>query len=200
FFPSVLKVPVRQPLLIAKSLTSLATISGGRVSFGAGVSPWREDFVYNGMNFERRGEMMDECVAIIRGMMSGQYFEYHGKNYDFGPIKMNPVPAKPVPILFGGHSRVALRRAARIGDGWISCNTDYESIKAMIAELNGLRREYGSIDRPDFAIHVNDMEARTLDDFRRLRDLGATNIFGVQSADTPRQTIDDTRRFGDEII
>src|SRR5215471_7974250 len=71
FYPAVMKVPVRQPLVIAKALSSLAVISGNRVSLGAGLSPWREDFAYNGMNFDKRGRLMDECIEIIRAAMSG---------------------------------------------------------------------------------------------------------------------------------
>src|SRR5215471_15918011 len=77
FYPAVMKVPVRQPLVLAKALSSLAVISGNRVSLGAGLSPWREDFVYNGVNFEERGKRMDECIEILRRAMSGRFFEYH---------------------------------------------------------------------------------------------------------------------------
>jgi alkanesulfonate monooxygenase SsuD/methylene tetrahydromethanopterin reductase-like flavin-dependent oxidoreductase (luciferase family) len=84
FYPAVMKVPVRQPLVLAKALSSLAIISGNRVSLGAGLGPWREDFTYNGVAFEKRGKLMDECIGIIRGALSGGYFEYHSENYDIG--------------------------------------------------------------------------------------------------------------------
>src|SRR5271155_3402439 len=67
FYPAVMKVPVRQPLVLAKALSSLAVISNNRVSLGAGLSPWREDFAHNGMVFEKRGKLMDESIDIIRG-------------------------------------------------------------------------------------------------------------------------------------
>ena len=133
-YPSVLKVPTRQPLVLAKALSSLAVLSGERILLGAGLSPWKEDFSFNGVSFEKRGTLMDECIAILRGAMSGQYFEYHSDNYDFGRMKMNPVPAKPVPIIVGGHSRPALARAARLGDGWVSANTDFATLQSLIAE------------------------------------------------------------------
>ena len=71
FYPGVLKVPVRQPLVLAKALSSVAVMSGGRISLGAGLSPWKEDFIYNGVDFDKRGEIMDECIEILRGAMSG---------------------------------------------------------------------------------------------------------------------------------
>ncbi|MDY0066779.1 MAG: TIGR03619 family F420-dependent LLM class oxidoreductase [Steroidobacteraceae bacterium] len=203
FYPSVLKVPVRQPLVLAKLLTSLAVVSNGRVALGAGLSPWKEDFVYNGVNFERRGVLMDECIAIIRGLMTGEYFEYHSENYDFGPLKMNPAPEKPVPILIGGHAAPALKRAARLGDGWVSANSDYDSLAKLIAELNRYRKEYGTADRQDFEIHVIDSNARTAADFERLEGLGATEaalIAWEQQVRDRQGQIDAIKRFGDTVI
>ncbi|MBM5810477.1 MAG: TIGR03619 family F420-dependent LLM class oxidoreductase [Gammaproteobacteria bacterium] len=205
FYPSVLKVPVRQPLVLGKLLTSLAVVSGGRIALGAGLSPWREDFAYNGLDFSRRAELMDECIAILRGLMTGEFFEFHSRNYDFGPLKMNPVPERPVPIWIGGHAKPALRRAARLGDGWLSANSDYAALAQMIAELNRLRAEYGTQDRADFEIHAIDFAAASLDDFRRLGELGVTEIplvpWGAASGIRDRQgQVDAVRRFGEEII
>jgi alkanesulfonate monooxygenase SsuD/methylene tetrahydromethanopterin reductase-like flavin-dependent oxidoreductase (luciferase family) len=204
FYPDVLKVPTRQPLVLAKALSSLAVLTGERISLGAGLSPWKEDFSYNGVEFTKRGKLMDECIAILRGAMSGEYFEFHSENYQFGPMKMNPVPRKPVPIIVGGHSKPALSRAARIGDGWISANTDFATLEGMIRALNDLRREHGTIGRKDFEIHGMDVAATTVEDFRRLRDIGVTDACTVPWSMDPGVTIDAQldaiRRFGDEVI
>ena len=176
FYPAVLKVPVRQPLILAKALSSLAVVSNNRISLGAGLSPWKEDFTVNGIAFEERGKRMDDCIAIIRGAMSGEYFEYASEYYDIGRMKLSPVPSEPVPILVGGHAVPALRRAAQVGDGWISANSDYDALKQMICQLNDFRQEFGTAGRADFEIHAYDMHARTLDDFRRLEELGVTDI------------------------
>jgi probable F420-dependent oxidoreductase len=199
FYPAVMKVPVRQPLILAKALSSLAVISGNRVSLGAGLSPWREDFIYNGVVFEKRGKLMDECIEIIRGALRGGYFEFHSDNYDFGPLKMNPVPDRPVPILYGGHSQPALARAARLCDGWISANADTDTLKSLIGRLNDLRAHYGTAHRSDFEIHVMDVTASTLDDYRRLSDLGATDIVTGFASEGPAM-LDDIRRFGEKVI
>lgn len=205
FYPGVMKVPVRQPLLLAKALSSLAVVSNNRISLGAGLSPWKEDFTYNNTSFEKRGQLMDECIAILRGAMSGEYFEFHSENFEFGPMKMLPVPTKPVPILIGGHAKVALKRAARIGDGWISANTDFATLQTLVGELNTLRAEYGTLNKPDYEIHVMDQGATTVAEFQRLRDLGATDLcavpWNVYDASLDLQgKIDGLRRFGDEII
>jgi probable F420-dependent oxidoreductase len=176
FYPAVLKVPVRQPLVLAKALSSLAVISNNRIALGAGLSPWREDFTFNGVAFEERGKRMDECIAIIRGALSGEYFEFHSDYYDFGRMKLSPVPTALIPIIIGGHAEPALRRAAKIGDGWVSANSDYASLQQMIGRLNELRTEFGTNKRADFEIHAFDMHARTLDDYRRLEELGVTDI------------------------
>ncbi|HQR03063.1 MAG: TIGR03619 family F420-dependent LLM class oxidoreductase [Proteobacteria bacterium] len=205
FYPSVLKVPVRQPLVLAKLLTSLAVISNNRIALGAGISPWKEDFTYNGVDFDKRGRLMDECIEIIRGCMSGDYFEYHSENYSFGPLKMNPAPTRPIPIYIGGHAKPALRRAAKTGDGWIAANTDYDTLKALVHELNRYRTELGTIQRKDYVIHGLDYSARTLDDFRRLRDLGLTDAGAIpwdmnDPSITLQAQLDAIKRFSEEII
>lgn len=204
FYPSVLKVPTRQPLVLAKALSSLSVLCGERILLGAGLSPWKEDYSYNGVAFEKRGKLMDECIAIIRGAMSGEYFQYHGEHYDFGPMKMHPVPSRPVPIIVGGHSKPALQRAARLGDGWVSANTDFATLKALIAELDALRVAAGTRARADFEIHGFDMAAHSVADFRRLGELGVTDAcvapWGFEPAAPLQTQLDAVCRFGDEVI
>jgi probable F420-dependent oxidoreductase len=203
-YPSVLKVPTRQPLVLAKALSSLAVLSGERILLGAGLSPWKEDFTFNGVDFATRGTLMDECIAILRGAMSGQYFEYHSDNYDFGRMKMNPVPTRPVPIIIGGHSRPALARAARLGDGWVSANTDFATLQSLIAELNRLREAAGTRARADFEIHGFDMGARSAADFRRLAGIGVTDAcvapWGMDVSLALPEQLAGLRRFGEEVI
>jgi probable F420-dependent oxidoreductase len=199
FYPAVMKVPVRQPLLLAKALSSLAVISGNRVSLGAGLSPWREDFAYNGLDYERRGELMDECIGIIRGAMTGEYFEFHSRNFDIGPMKLNPVPERRVPILYGGHSKPALRRTARLCDGWISANVDTDTLRNLIGQLNEYREQFGTSGRRDFELHVMDVTASGVDDYRRLEEIGATDAVAGFVSDG-QAMLDDIRRFGDRII
>jgi len=203
-YPSVLKVPTRQPLVLAKALSSLAVLSGERILLGAGLSPWKEDFTYNGVNFEKRGKLMDECIAIVRGAMSGKYFEYHSENYDLGPMKMNPVPSRPVPVIVGGHSKPALARAAKLGDGWVSVNTDFATLRSLIGELNALRETAGTRSRTDFQIHGFDVAARTAADFRRLGDIGVTDAciapWGFDPTMALPAQLDALRRFGDDVI
>ncbi|TDG13673.1 TIGR03619 family F420-dependent LLM class oxidoreductase [Seongchinamella unica] len=176
FYPAVMKVPVRQPLVLAKALSSLAVVSGNRVSLGAGLSPWKEDFTFNGVDFDQRGKIFDECLEIIRTAMSGEYFEYQSDHFAIGRCKLSPAPTAPVPILIGGHSRPALRRAARLGDGWVSANSDFETLKGILGTLAEFRQEYGTDERTRFEVHAFDVTARSMDDYHRLEALGVTDI------------------------
>lgn len=175
FYPAVMKVPVRQPLVLAKALSSLAVVTGNRVSLGAGLSPWKEDFTFNGVDFDGRGKLFDECLEIIRAAMSGGYFEHQSDNFSIGRCKLSPVPTETVPILVGGHAKPALRRAARLGDGWVSANTDYETLQSLLSTLSELRQEYGTDDRTNFQVHAFDVTARSIDDYKRLEALGVTH-------------------------
>src|ERR1700749_4512668 len=86
FTPFVLKLPVRPPVLVAKQASSIAYLTGNRLGLGVGLSPWPEDFAVMGVPWERRGKRMDECMDILRGLTSGDFFEFHGEFYDFDAI------------------------------------------------------------------------------------------------------------------
>lgn len=175
FSTSVMKLPVRHPVLVAKSLTSVAVMTGNRFAFGVGLSPWQEDFDVCGQPWEGRGKRMDEMIEIIRGLCGGDYFGYADEFYQLPAIKMCPVPTQPVPILIGGHADVALKRAARLGDGWISAGNTLEELATMIGKLNAWRAEYGR-DKLPFHIQVSGREAYTPDGVQRLEDIGAHEV------------------------
>src|ERR1700761_9730527 len=97
FVTFVLKLPVRNPVLVAKQATSTAVLTGNRLVLGVGSSPWREDYEVLGVPWERRGRRMDEELAIIRGLSAGGYFSYHGEIFALPPFKIDPVPTEPLP-------------------------------------------------------------------------------------------------------
>src|ERR1700729_806038 len=136
----VLKLPIRPPALVAKQAGSLTALIGNRLGFGVGTSPWPEDYDVMGVPFARRGKRMDECIDIIRGLTTGDYFEYHGDFYDIPKTKMTPAPTEPIPILIGGHADAALRRAAR-NDGWMHGGGDPAELDRLLLQLNKFREE-----------------------------------------------------------
>lgn len=174
FTPFVLKLPVRPPVLVAKQATSIACLTGGRLGLGVGVSPWREDFQVMGVPWERRGKRMDEAIDIVRGLAGGGYFEYHGEFHDIPAIKLCPVPAEPIPILVGGHSEPALRRAAVRGDGWMHGGGP-DDLDDLLARLNRIREAEGKAGEP-FEVHVISPDAYTPDGVKRLEDKGVTDV------------------------
>ena len=129
FSTSVYKLAPRQAVTTAKFVTTLGVMTNNRFHFGIGVSPWYEDFLATGERWEKRGKRMDEQITILRGLMDGDYFGFKGDFYDIPDLKLCPVPSQPVPILIGGHSKLALKRAAKLGDGWISAGISLEETK-----------------------------------------------------------------------
>ena len=158
FVTFVVKLPIRNPVLVAKQATSTAVLTGNRLLLGVGTSPWREDYDILGVPWERRGRRMDEELDIIAGLSAGGFFEYHGEVFDVPSIKMTPVPTEPLPILIGGHGEAALRRAARDGDGWLHGGGDPEQLPGLLQRLAELRQEAGTAARP-FEVHVISMDA-----------------------------------------
>ncbi len=175
FATFVLKLPIRSPVLVAKSVTSIAVLTGERLSLGVGTSPWPEDFRVTFQDWETRGKRMDEMIEIIRGLTTGNFYEFHGKYYDLPAIKLCPVPARPIPILIGGHSDAALRRAARTGDGWMFASGSMEDLARCVERLKLFRKEYGRESAP-FEIHASSLLAYQLDGVRQLEDLGVTDL------------------------
>lgn len=196
FTVSVLKLAVRPPVLVAKQAASVAVMSGGRLRLGVGLSPWPEDFVAMGQPWERRGERMDEMIEIVRGLTGGGWFEHHGKHIDVPRLKINPVPDRPVPILVGGHSAPALRRAARLGDGWIHAGGDPAELPSLLDRLGELRAEYGR-DTDPFEVHVISLDAFTVEGIERLEAAGVTDV--IVGFRIPYTTEPDTQTLGDKI-
>jgi probable F420-dependent oxidoreductase len=189
FTPFVLKLPVRPPVLVAKQASSIAFLSGNRLGLGVGLSPWPEDFEALGVPWQRRGKRMDECIDILRGLTTGEFFGYDGEFYSFPPLKQTPAPTEPIPILVGGHSDAALRRAVVKGDGWMHAGGDGEELDRLLARLAEIRKAEGD-DRDDFEVHVISFDAYDPDGVKRLADKGVTDcIVGfrdpyIKGADT----------------
>jgi probable F420-dependent oxidoreductase len=209
FTTFVVKVPVRNPVLLAKQVTSTAVLTGNRLSLGVGTSPWREDYDVLGVDWAGRGRRLDESIAIVRGLAGGGYFEYQGKTFTLPAVKIAPVPTEPVPVLVGGHSEAALRRAARLGDGWMHGGGDPADLPGLLARLAELRRSEGEAreERP-FEIHVISMDAYTVDGVRRLEARGVTDVIvGFRwpyevgpDAEPLSRKLDNLRRFADGVI
>lgn len=211
FVTFVVKLPVRNPVLVAKQVTSTAVLTGNRLALGVGTSPWREDYEVLGVPWERRGQRMDEALAILRGLSAGGYFEHHGEVYDLPAVKLSPVPTEPVPILVGGHGEAALRRAAAVGDGWLHGGGDPELLDGLLRRLEEHRRREGTDERlggRPFEVHVISMDAFSVDGVRRLEERGVTDVIvGFRwpyevgpDVEPLTAKLDKLRWFADEVI
>jgi probable F420-dependent oxidoreductase len=169
----VLKLPIRPPALVAKQAGSLAALFDNRLGLGVGTGPWPEDYELMGVPFSKRGKRMDECIEIIRGLTSGEYFEFHGEFYDIPKTKMTPAPTRSIPILVGGHAEAALKRAARC-DGWMHGGGDATELDRLIKRLKQIREDEQRT--APFQIHVISMDAFTVDGVKRLEDKGVTDV------------------------
>jgi len=114
-------LPLRDPLVTARAVATLDVVSGGRAILGAGLGWMREEFDAVGIDFKSRGERCDEIVPALRSLWSDELTSAEGKHINFPPLYFNPKPPQgaSLPIVFGGESNAALRRAARLGDGWL---------------------------------------------------------------------------------
>ena len=172
--PFVLKLPVRPPVLVAKQASSLAHLSGGRLGLGVGLSPWPEDFEALGVPWERRGKRMDECMDILKGLTSGEFFAYDGEFFQIESLKQCPAAPSPIPLLVGGHVDAALRRAVVKGNGWMHAGGDGEELDRLLVRLQEIRAEEGDT-RDDFEVHVISYDAYSVDGIKRLEDKGVTD-------------------------
>ncbi|WP_109506626.1 TIGR03619 family F420-dependent LLM class oxidoreductase [Nocardioides speluncae] len=175
FTPFVLKLPVRPPVLVAKQAASIAHLSGNRLGLGIGLSPWPEDFAAMGVPWAKRGKRMDECIDILRGLWTGDYFEYDGEFYQVPPLKICPAPSENLPLLVGGHADAALRRAVLKGDGWMHGGGPHEDLDDLLTRLAAIRRQEGVEGDASFEVHVISFDAYDADGIKRLEDKGVTD-------------------------
>jgi probable F420-dependent oxidoreductase len=178
FVTNVLKTPLREPLLVAKAVGSAAAMFPGRVGLGVGLSWMPEEFRWLGQEMRTRGKRLDEQIEVIRKLLAGGWVEHHGRHYDFDRLRMEPAPGPGVPIHVGGHSDAALRRAARLGDGWIGAQASAEDLAELVERLRTeLERAGRSAD--GFEIQATPLVPATVDAMRSLSDVGLTGVITV---------------------
>jgi len=174
FATFVYKLAVRQAAIVAKQVQSIALLSGNRFDFGVGISPWEEDFAVCQVPWEKRGKRLDEQIDILRGLETGEFFGYDGEIHQMPENKMCPTPTAATPILIGGHTDIALRRAAR-ADGWMCAGADMTQLAGHISRIGELREEYGTADRP-FKIFTTGANAFTAEGIEQLEDIGVSDV------------------------
>ncbi|CAN5678716.1 LLM class F420-dependent oxidoreductase [soil metagenome] len=180
---SILVVPLRNPLLLAKQISSLDFLTGGRVILGAGAGWMEEEFKLIGQPYGGRGKRLLEMMDLMRRCWSGEVVDFHGDFYHVSGFRMYPTPiAKNIPVIWGGHSDAALRRCARTGDGWHPTQITLEQLADGIARLQAFCAEAGRNPR-EIDIVARPGNTYTVDPQSHARhlELGVTHLV----ADTP---------------
>jgi len=206
FSTMVYILPLRNPIEVAKTVGTVAMLSGGRVSLGVGAGWIQEEYAALGVPFKARGRRMDEMIAVLRKLWSGERVEHHGAHFDLAPMQMSPPPGVPIPLYVGGKNALALRRAAHLGDGWLGTGQTPEEAVVILDRLRELRREAGRADEP-FETVVPLVVPPDLDLLARLEaehGMTATSCYPFSYTLGPVSTLEQKReqmlRFGEEVI
>ncbi|WP_167042131.1 TIGR03619 family F420-dependent LLM class oxidoreductase [Salinibacterium sp. ZJ454] len=203
FAPGVLVLANRtNPVIVAKSCATASRISGGRFALGVGLGWMKEEYDVAGVDFSTRVPRTVEMIEILRKLWGPGPVEHHGRFFDFPPTHNVPRPEHPLPIYVGAYVPQALRRAGRIGDGWMAAPGTVEELAASIAIIDEARRDAGR-DHEQFEVfaglkrnHDGSLPGR--DDFRRAEDIGVTAAkFGPfeHMLGEPYVSMEDKRRW-----
>ncbi|MDA1310843.1 MAG: LLM class F420-dependent oxidoreductase [Proteobacteria bacterium] len=167
----ILIIPQRNPVVTAKQIATLDALSGGRVDLGIGVGWLEEEFNAIGVPFADRGKRTDECIEAMQALWSQDVAEYHGELVDFDPIYCRPQPVNgTVPIIVGGHSKAAARRAGRLGDGFFPARGASTELFDMV---RASAREFG---RDPDTIELIASVPEKLEDIPELAKIGVSRI------------------------
>ena len=198
----ILIVPQRNPLVLAKELATLDHLSGGRVELGLGVGWMKEEFDALGVAWERRGARNDEYIAAMRALWAGPHAEFHGEFVDFQPATCSPRPVNgSIPVLVGGDTDAAIRRAVRIADGYFPGEGDFERLGKLLGRL---RRVAEQEDRDPDSIEINAMFGAQLADpaagVEQMAELGVGRIMIPAFFFAGPGGLDRLSEFGERIV
>jgi probable F420-dependent oxidoreductase len=189
----VYNLGLRHPFIAARAIATLDIVSGGRAIAGVGASWLAEEWTAVGLDFATRGRRLDEALEVCRRLWTEEVVEHHGEFFDFDPVMFEPKPVQRPhpPIVVGGESKPALRRAAQYGGGWVGMAHTLDSVVGPVTELARLRAE----GAPPVEVTVGGpIESR--DDLRRWEDAGVDRII-VSPWSRSREAVDGLRRFAD---
>ncbi len=140
---------LRHPFITARAFGTLDWVSGGRAVIGAGAGWLRSEWEALGIDPATRGARLDEAIEVCRRLWTEESVAHHGPYFPFGEVAFEPKPVqRPIPIYIGGESAPALRRAGRLGDGWIGMGHTPESAAALVSTIRAHRADAGGSTWP----------------------------------------------------
>lgn len=190
---------LRHPFVGARAFATLDVVSGGRAEVGVGAGWLVTEWEAAGLDPRTRGARLDEAIEVCKRLWTEEVVEHHGRFYDFPPVMFEPKPLQRPhpPIVIGGESDRALRRAARVGDGWIGMSHTPDSVTAQVAKLRAYEAEAG---RAEGSVAVTVMgTVETPSDVERWREAGVDRLIVVPWTRS-RDAVDGLRRFADRFI
>src|SRR6195256_881975 len=185
----VLVLPQRDPLLVAKQAATVHHLSGGRLTLGLGVGWIAQEYSYLRTDFGKRGQLADEYIAAIRVLFESDRPVFHGDHINFSDALFSPRPHVPIAIVVGGSSKAALRRAAKLGDGWYGLRLSPEGASAGLDELHriGHREDFalslrlqvrvgGAVHGADLATALHGDADAVIEQLKKYRDIGIGQV------------------------
>jgi len=219
---NIVVLPYRNPFLTSKIASTLQVLSNGRLIMGVGVGYQKREFAALGVPFDRRGPLTDEALETIRAIWKGGAIDAKGTSFDAAQVEPRPVPYPAPPIWVGGGSDLALRRAARWGDGWIpyfSTPTDdaivsassissYHSFAEKIARLKDLRGQFRVTGTFDIAVvapfrprRLGEVSAdQYLQFIGSVKDCGASWVWTLLPSPSRAGFVESIAWYGEEVI
>ncbi|MGH6877691.1 MAG: LLM class F420-dependent oxidoreductase [Rhizomicrobium sp.] len=171
-------VPQRNPVYTAKEFATLDWLSGGRIDFGVGVGWCKEEVISSGYGWEDRGKRCDEFLELIRTLWTAQVATFHGQFASVTECQMDPKPVqKPhIPIIVGGHTAAAMRRASRFGAGWYGFGLNVQAARAALKHLDPALADAGRKRGAGFEIIVTPPYEITPDMAVAYREMGVDRL------------------------
>lgn len=207
FAPGVIILPQRQTALVAKQAATLDVLSGGRLRLGVGLGWNAVEYTALNEDFHTRGPRISEQVTVLRELWTKPLVNFTGKYHTIPDAGLNPLPIqRPIPIWFGGSADAALKRAARVADGWLSTFRVFADAQRAIGIVEQVLRDNGR-SRSDFGIEGRfNYGGGQVDEWRKSleawRDTGASHVsFNTMGAGlaTPQAHIEAIRAFAQLI-
>jgi len=195
----ILILPQRNPVVLAKEVATLDVLSGGRVTLGVGVGWLQEEFDALGVPFADRGPRTDEAVAALRCLWAEEEPTFSGDYWSFERAKSYPKPlqAGGVPVVVGGHSKAAARRAGRLGDGFFPGRGALDELAPLLDEMRSAAADAG---RDPDAIEVTAGGAMDVDGVKQFADLGVSRMVVPPLGYDLATLRDQLPRFADTVI
>ncbi len=180
FVTGIIILPQRQTALVAKQAAQISVLSGGRIRLGVGIGWNQVEYQSLGEDFHTRGKRLEEQVTLLRELWTQPLVNFTGSFDTIPDAGLNPLPAQPIPIWFGGGADVVLRRTARMGDGWIPNFMPLDELRAGLKTLHSYLREAGR--EPDnFGLDVRiegkyTPQNQWAGEVSQLKEMGATHV------------------------